>query len=384
VLDKSIADDIFGDSLSCSATRLGGFAACPYKHFTQYILKLKERKIFSFEPIDLGSFYHRLLDELFKRLKKQNKNFKTATDDELIYALHEQIATILKDDLFLSNFIKRSRHNAYIIESAVNVLEDCIGDIAQSSRAGAFTQTASELWFGDSTAQPCELITADGKKIILRGIIDRVDCAEIDGKCVAVVFDYKRGSKSFSWSKFYHGLDMQLPIYMLGLAGTEQAGRKIDCVGGAFFVPIEAGLEKISIDNLPQQQDKFKRKAKGIFNGGFFGALDQTAESQWSRFYHFYMVKDEPYGYFGTSSALHPEQFEKVLSFAKSRITELAANIFSGSIDITPYRMNAESACTYCRYRAVCRFDWQINDYNFLDSISKTQILVQIGAAHGS
>jgi len=384
VLDKSIADGIFGNSLSCSATRLGGFAACPYKHFTQYILKLKERQIFSFEPIDLGSFYHRLLDELFKRLKQQNKNFKTATDDELIYALHEQIATILKDDLFLSNFIKRSRHNTYIIESAVNVLEDCVCDIAQSSRAGAFTQTESELWFGDSTAQLCEFTTADGKKIILRGKIDRVDCAEIDGKCVAVVFDYKRSSKSFSWSKFYHGLDMQLPIYMLALTAAEHAGTKIDCLGGAFFVPIEAGLERITIDNLPRQKDKFKRKAKGIFNGGFFQALDRTAESQWSRFYNFYMTKDEPYGYFGTSSALYPEQFEKVLSFAKSRITELAANIFSGKIDITPYRLGTESACAYCRYRALCRFDWQINDYNFLDSISKTQILEQIGAAHVS
>jgi len=149
-------------------------------------------------------------------------------------------------------------------------------------------------------------------------------------------------------------------------------------------MPIEAGLEKTTIDNLPLQKDKFKRKAKGIFNGAFFDALDHTAESKSSKYYNFYITKNEPYGYFGTSSALYPEQFEKILSFAKSRITELAAKIFSGTIDINPYRLGNQPACTYCKYRAVCRFDWQINDYNFLDSISKTQILEQIGAAHDS
>ena len=51
-----------------SATRLGTFAACPYQHFVRYVLDLKPRREFKLEPLDLGLFYHGVLDSLQKRL----------------------------------------------------------------------------------------------------------------------------------------------------------------------------------------------------------------------------------------------------------------------------------------------------------------------------
>jgi ATP-dependent helicase/nuclease subunit B len=57
-----------------SATRLGIFAACPYQYFARYILELEERKEFKFEPLDLGRFYHRVLDELVKQLGAAKKD----------------------------------------------------------------------------------------------------------------------------------------------------------------------------------------------------------------------------------------------------------------------------------------------------------------------
>jgi len=88
VLDKDFAKKFYGESLECSATRLGSFAACPYKHFARYVLNLQRREQFTLEPLDLGRFYHRVLDSLFKRLNKDSENFATASDERLVCTTH--------------------------------------------------------------------------------------------------------------------------------------------------------------------------------------------------------------------------------------------------------------------------------------------------------
>ena len=68
-LDKDFVAGFFAGEIKSSITRLGSFASCPYQYFAKYTLKLKKREIYSFEPPDLGEFYHKVLCELFKRLK---------------------------------------------------------------------------------------------------------------------------------------------------------------------------------------------------------------------------------------------------------------------------------------------------------------------------
>ena len=75
--------------------------------------------------------------------------------------------------------------------------------------------------------------------------------------------------------------------------------------------------------------------------------------------------------------------FEKVLQFAEERIIQLAGDIASGEIDVRPYRLSQNSPCGYCKYKSVCRFDWQINDYNFLESVNKVQAIEAMGANDG-
>ena len=68
---------------------------------------------------------------------------------------------------------------------------------------------------GDSIGE-LTLTLPDGRQLTLNGRIDRLDIAKIDGRKVAIVFDYKKRSKnSFSWAEFYYGLDIQLAVYML-------------------------------------------------------------------------------------------------------------------------------------------------------------------------
>jgi len=158
----------------------------------------------------------------------------------------------------------------------------------------------------------------------------------------------------------------------------------IEKVAGAFYMPVEREIKSVDIDQAPVEKDSFNYKAKGIFNGEYSKQLDSILSSGWSKFYNFRVTsKDKQYGNYNVSGALKPADFEKVLQFTREKIVQLAEEIISGRIDISPYRLGGISPCTYCDYKPVCRFDWQINDYNSLTSLGKTEVLERIGSIDG-
>ncbi len=165
---------------------------------------------------------------------------------------------------------------------------------------------------------------------------------------------------------------------------TLRMSKKIDAVAGAFYLPIEAGISKKSLSDLDEPPKEVSLKATGILNGQFSENLDRDASGR-SKYYNFAVSSKDnhPYSYYSSSGALKPNDFTKILDHTKSRITELAEAIFSGKIDITPYRLSNSSPCTYCDYLQLCRFDWQINKHNMLDSMGKLQTLQASGGGDG-
>ena len=389
-LDSDIVEKLFAPQIKTSATRLSTFAACPYKYFVRYILELKERREFKLRPLDIGDFYHRVLDAWLKRFNGEKKDFITINEEELLKLLRGQIEKLITEDSFISNFARHRDHNTFIINIACEYLEDCVLAIAQMVRAGSFRPRLSEVSFGQpghserseesrGTLGEYELALADNRVLSLDGKIDRLDIADLDGEKAAIVFDYKRRDTSFSWSKFYYGLDMQLPIYMLAVRNATNA--KTKNVVGAFCMPVETKVEGTVLDEIPKIIEKFHHKANGIFNGDFFQQLDKSNSN---KFYNFFVTKKgDQYGYKNKSGALRPDAFEGVLRFTHRKIIALAEEIMSGEIDIKPYRLNQVRACMNCEYMPVCRFDWQINDYNFLESLNKLQALEKMGTVDG-
>ncbi len=385
-LDGDVVGELFGGRIESSATRLTTFAACPYQYFARYTLQLEQRKEFKFEPLDLGAFYHNVLDVLLKTLNEQNKDFATIEDRELLKILKEQTERIIQTDSFISNFTRRSPHNAFIISSAADVLEDFVLAVGQMVRAGSFRPSLSEVSFGHAedaieTLGKFEIALPDDRIVSLNGKIDRLDIADVDGENIALVFDYKRreyGAK-FNWSEFCYGLEIQLPLYMLAVRNA--AGSKIKQVAGAFYMPVEVSPEKTTIDEITKKTEKFAYKAHGIFNGDLFRRLDNSDSN---RFYNFFVTKKgDQYGKKNISGALEPPDFEKMLKFAEKMIIESAEKIMSGEIDVRPYRLSGKSPCSYCKYNSLCRFDWQINDYNPLISLGKTRVLEMMEAVDG-
>ena len=343
-----------------SASRLGTFAACPYQHFAKYILALERRPLLRFEPLDVGLFYHKVIEMLFARLRQRGLSWATAPADKLAALCETTIAETLEQDAAIAAFMRRQRHHRVIVEAACDVLRRFVPALAELERAGTFRQAASEYEFR------LEL----DKGLFLRGRIDRLDIADAAGKKAAAIFDFKRTDRSPSWTKFYHGLDVQLLMYLLAIPSLPRE-LGAETIAGAFYLPIELSGKTLSPDEITAKRGTFGYKAKGIFNGEFAGALDGTGGGR-SRYYNFATDKDgQPYSYYGNSGAVRPEDFDAVLAYGRRKIARLAADIRAADIPAAPYRIGKTSPCPFCDYRSVCRFDWQINDYRPLTAVNK-------------
>jgi len=389
-LDKAMSDDLFGKNrqLRSSASRLTTFAQCPYQHFAKNVLALKKRAEFKLEPMNMGEFYHWVLDAVTKKLLAGQIDITAISQDKLAKLTRQAAEKILQSDAFLSAFAGHSGHNTFMVNCATENIERCVLAIQQMVSAGTFRPVRSELGFGDIRGEKGELgnvlITlSDGRELVLRGKIDRLDVAETEKGKVAVVFDYKRTGRAFDWAKFFNGLDIQLVIYLLALSDSKQGDDLAGVPMGAFYMPIEVDAKGKRINELNSKQAVFMHKAKGVFDGRSWESLDPQAIKN-SEYYNFYVkTGGDPYGYKNSSAALTDNEFKETIKFCRDKVAELAEGILSGRIEVRPFQLRNESACRWCDYKSLCRFDWQVNEYNYLESDNKTEVLAKISGKDG-
>lgn len=374
-LDKAVIDKLFGNGLYASATRLQTFACCPYKYFAGYILELQERQEFKLKPIDLGVFYHSCLEAFFSQIIKLKIDINSIDIERFGQILHESISNVVNKSTYFTSFCRRSIRNQQIISSACRNLGDFLNANLEMIRAGIFRPAFTEAAFKkNSDFGSFNLKLQDGRSLFLSGKIDRIDLADSNQKKLGIIFDYKTKGQDFKWQQFYYGLDIQLPLYMLAAANSKEINNVEIC--GGFYLPIEAAPAASSYSEAEGRQGTFNYRAKGIFNGERYKILDDTIEQGRSRYYKFQIAKENgQYGNYDRSDILKAEDFENVLRLAEKEIKGLAAQVLSGSIKVWPYQINSSTACNFCEYKSLCRFDWQINDHNVLAPVSKQEVL---------
>jgi ATP-dependent helicase/nuclease subunit B len=290
------------------------------------------------------------------------------------------VEKLLIEDSFLKSFNARTKHNSFIILSAAQMIKDAVLEFSQIASAGNFTQIAAEIGFGGKFDLPAvEIELAGSKKLCIEGKIDRIDVASQAGTNYCLVVDYKRSGTAINWSLFSAGLDLQLPIYLLAVRNLTVLEYKNLIPLGAFYFQIQASPDSANLSEIEKKMDKIKRKPRGIFNGEFFKLLDDKTSQKDSPWYSFYITKDgQPFGNYERSSVLYTEHFSTVLSFAENKIKEFGGRILSGAIDVNPFKYGKKVACTYCPYKSLCRFDWQINDYALIKEVSKTEFFREL------
>lgn len=381
-LSKQTSEHLYGKNLQASVTRLEMFGRCSFQQFANYGLRLKERKMYKLESMDMGSLFHDSLKDILEVWKVKEEKLDRLTEKqcmELAQEVVEKNAEKLQHQILYSSnrykYIKRKLQQ--IVGRATNVLRQ------QGLKTG-FIPQALELPFGKNECVP-ELAypLKNGTTVELSGRIDRVDVAQLHDQYYMRIIDYKSGNRSFDLVEVYYGLALQMLVYLdVVVTHAEKLIGHSALPAGWFYFRLHNPMIKLSppVNNEKLQEEllkEFKLKGMMIEDEAVIQLMDEGLDAGQQSFIVPLGIKKT--GELTKNSAtmtLHDYQILK--QYTEQIILDYAEGITDGYIDIAPYRLKTKTPCTFCSFRSVCQFDsgMEHNEYRTLKTIkSEEQVL---------
>lgn len=359
-LTEEAAKRLYGEEFETSITRMERFAVCAFSHFLTYGLGLREREEYDFQAADLGNVCHRALERFSYKVERETGDWLKLTEEQRNQYVEESVEEAIAD--YGNSILYSSSRNAYLIVRMKRMLEKTVWALTKQLAAGDFKPSAYEMRF------------ANGK-------IDRVDTCE-DGDCIYVkVIDYKTGSKSFDVTALYHGLQLQLMVYMDAALQLEQKKHpeKEILPAGVFYYRIQDPL----IDR-PKEGEERESILKELKPDGMISLekevlehLDHCMAGESSVI----PVKYNKNGSLSKSSkAASAQDFYLMMKYAVNKVEEIRQKILSGDVKVNPYRRGTETSCDYCSYRQICGFDTKMEGYRYreIDAMSVDKVIQAI------
>lgn len=345
VISKSVAKVLYGEVSPYSATRLERFSACAFAHFLQYGLTLTERAEYEFRPMDMGNIMHKVMEKFAKEVKKEGLKWAVLTEEQRNELVDRLVDEVSAD--YGNTILKSSARNEYMIQRTKRMMRRTVWAVQEQLRQGEFEPEGVEVAFQG-------------------GRIDRVDTMETeDGKLYVRVIDYKTGNTSFDLVSLYHGLQLQLMIYLDGALTVEKNRYKEKEVipAGVFYYNIKDPMIKEKMDaDVEMVQQKVLKELK---MNGLVQADKELVEKMDSSLTSLPVSFNKDGSFRKNSSVATKEQFEVLNRYVKTKISRIRQSIMDGDAQVSPYMLGKKNACTYCPYSRVCGFDMEIPGYEF-------------------
>jgi ATP-dependent helicase/nuclease subunit B len=374
-LSPALVEQLYGVILRSSVSRLEEFAQCPFKFFVKSGLHAGERKRFELDARERGNFQHDVLKQFHEQLLAENRRWRDLTPAQA----RERIGAIADAEMehFRHGLLRDSAESAFSARTMAAALQDFIEVIVTWMREQYdFDPAQVELGFGGPTdATPAwEIGLGDRHKLALQGRIDRVDLWRdpTGDAALAVVTDYKSGSKKLDALLVEHGVQLQLLAY-LGALRHWQNPEQIFGVNklipaGAFYVNLRGEFkggdtrDEILGDATAK---KLAYRHNGRFDAGELRKFDHRADVTKGDQFNFRLNKGGGLPS-NSTEALSCKDFTGLLDLVEEQLRVLGAQIYTGSAAVDPYRKGKTTPCEYCDYRAACRIDPWTHEYRVL------------------
>lgn len=349
--------------LTLSPSRLEKFGRCPFAHFINYGLRPEERRVFEIAGREMGDIYHLCLMRLSQHLTEYGVPI-TSEKSKWMQFTAEQCEHFVEDfiDREGSEYgegilniggqekYKASRMKKVCTEAAMIMVEH----VQQGKIKGIFF----EAEFGKSRGKtfPAIEVETNAGKVFIEGKIDRVDLLPND---YIKVIDYKSGNEKFNMSEAKNGWRLQLMMYLkasLGLGEKKPAG--------VFYFKVDEPLVNASEFQLEVLAGKVKQEVKKMFR--LDGVLVdeptviENIAGEFSNASDIVPIKKNKDGIVqgsGKDKLLTEEQFSLFEEEVSAKIEELCKELVKGSTAISPGKTGEETACRYCQYQSICKFD---------------------------
>ena len=355
-LTKEVAKQLYGEHFQDSITRIERFSACAFAHFLTYGLRLRERQTYEFQPLDLGNVCHSALEYYSRKLKEEHLSWTEIEEEKRQEYIDDSVGHAISD--YGNSVLYSSARNAYMIERMKRLLTRTIWALTKQLEAGDFVPVAYEMRFEN-------------------GKIDRVDLCKDKDKVYVKVLDYKTGSKAFDVVALYHGLQLQLMVYMdAAVKMTQKHYPDSEVIpAGVFYYRLNDPLVEKKV--VGEEEEIWQKVLKELKVDGVMNLKDETLE----HLDHCQAgesavipVKYNKNGSLSKNSKVASEQeFEVMMRHALGKVFKVHRKILSGEVAAFPYRRKQESGCDYCAYRHICGFDQKIPGYKYRDIFEMTQ-----------
>ena len=189
------------------------------------------------------------------------------------------------------------------------------------------------------------------------------------------MIDYKTGSKAFDITAMYHGLQMQLMIY-LGAAMEYEKRRHPEKElhpAGVFYYQVKDPLVEKGDSLLKElRPDGLVSDVEDVLKG-----MDRQLEGE-SEVIPVKRNKDQSLA--KSSKAVSEEDFDVMLRYVRGLAEQMQERIQRGETGIYPYLLGQKSGCDYCKYREICGFDLAFEgcEYHRMKSWKKDEVLEQM------
>ena len=228
-----------------SPTALQDWAVCPYRYFLGRVLRVAERDeaegVLTISPLERGALIHDILDTFFRTVASSETSF-----DQWSNKHQQTLASIADSKMDFAEgrgvtgrdlLWKRER------ELIQNDLQALLKHDNTRRDEHKLVQIESEFTFGLAGSAPVSFALSDGRKVLLRGKIDRID-ESVDRTRLDVI-DYKTGRADPSQSDLdqdpvMRGERLQLPVYAVA-ALQQRAESSLTEVSTSYWFITERG-----------------------------------------------------------------------------------------------------------------------------------------------
>ncbi|MFR1709026.1 MAG: helicase-exonuclease AddAB subunit AddB [Clostridium sp.] len=399
-IDKEKIRQLYGKGLSVS--KIEAYANCSFGYFVKYGLRAKERKIYTFAPLDFGNIIHEGLEKFSKVVEKEKVKWGTLDKEFCDRVLNDIILELKNSEEH--RILKSSKRYEYIATRVKRILYRMVLIINEQMERGTFEPLGYEISFGfdkDDYYPPIPITLSTGEVVKLQGKIDRVDKTTIDGVNYYRVVDYKTGRIDLDINDVYNGLKIQLLTYLDAILTLEQEhmskepiiskGEGKTMPGAMVYLsvddPIMDGSKKLTMENLEEEVLKalkmkgiiikdlkvVKEMDKTIENGGTSSIIPVSLNKP---------KKGESEAEFSksNSSVITYEGFNVLRAHMKDKVREICEDMLEGIIEVTPCKNGKSYYCEFCDFSSICQFDetMGVNNFKVMPRRNKKELLQQL------
>ncbi|WP_033540930.1 helicase-exonuclease AddAB subunit AddB [Planococcus sp. CAU13] len=359
-LREEIAEPLYGSPIASSVSRVETFYGCPYAHFTAYGLRLEERNQYKLAAPAMGDLFHAAIKWISDEVSRLDVSWSSLSEKDCRKLAKQAVEQL--SPYFVNHILISSHRYRYIQHKLEAIIRQTAFTLSRHAKVTGFRPVALEVGFGTKeTIPPLDIPLKKGRRMNIRGRIDRIDSTDINGKPYIRVVDYKSSKQGLDLGEVYHGIALQTFTYLdVALTHSDRwLGEPAEPAGVLYFHmhnPMLKSTKLMTAEEVEEEMARsFKMNGLVVEDEEVIRAMDNEIDG-YSNVIPVRMNKNGSISK-SQSRTVTKEDMNIIRQFVRNKHQDAGNGILDGVTSITPYKVKDDTPCQFCSFRSICQFD---------------------------